>query len=332
MRSDVAFPPYELVDRGALRAAEVKARRLERLYHLTQEHAWDGPAVLRGLLDRHGAPAKDATPEERESLLQLLTILLWGELAAWNISADLALAIDDVDAKMAATGQAFDEARHFTVLREYVLALAAECERRGERSGPLPPLGGLARKLLRDVMVAPTLAKKLVGMQLLFETNAVVIFRRLADVKVCPVLTDLLPYFERDESRHVGLGVIYLPRLVQTMSRAEAASTAAFQTRCIALLAAGGMTFRPHFARLGMNQRQMAERVTGMQHDIVQQMIEAHGRAIGRAVLSPRGTPVGQRVLDFIHPPNGLDAAPAWHRALHGGLVRVSRAVDRALA
>ena len=37
---------------------------------------------------------------------------------------------------------------------------------------------------------------------------------RVAIAQVEPVLSDLMPYFERDEARHVGLGVLYLPKLL----------------------------------------------------------------------------------------------------------------------
>jgi hypothetical protein len=323
-RARRAWPPYELVDRDAIRAAEAKSRRLERLYHLTQEHAWDGRAVLGSLVDKHGPPGRDMDPGVREALKHTLAVLLWGELAAWTISADLALAIDDMDAKMAATGQVFDEARHFYVLRDYLVML---CD-----GDAVPPLGGLARKLLRDVIETQSLAKKLVGMQLLFETNAVVIFKRLSEAGVCPVLTELLPYFERDESRHVGLGVIYLPRLIARMSRTEAASVAAFQGRCLALLIAGGFTLRAHFDRLGLEGRLMATRVTTMQDDIVRQMVEAHGMGVVRAVLNPRGSSFGLRVLDFIHPEGGVAKVSRLHRTMHGAVMRTAKAIDRALA
>ncbi len=323
-----SFPPYELVDVNAVTAAQEKTRRLERLYHLTQTHAWDGKATLDALVAQHGAPGRGMALETREALLAVLSVLLWGELAAWSISADLALEIEDVDAKMAATGQVFDEARHFTVMRDYVLMLAA-----GDGDPiPMPRLGGMARKLLLDVLEAPTLAKKLLGMQLLFETNAVVIFRRLAETRICPILAELLPYFERDESRHVGLGVLYLPRLIERMTRSEARSTASFQGRCLAMLIAGGFVLRPHFERLGLDQRLMATRVTEMQDDVMRQMVAAHGRGIARAVLNPRGSFIGPRILDFIHPPEGLDARPALHRAVYRGLSRAVSVMDRALS
>lgn len=318
--SQKSFPPYEMIEDHAIADATKKTRRLERLYDLTRERSWDGKAVLAELIEKHGPPAKDLDPERRAALKRTLTVLLWGELAAWNISADLALAIEDTDAKMAATAQVFDEARHFTVLRDYVKLL-----------GEPEPIGALPRQLLRKVLAAPTLATKLIGMQLLFETNAVVIFRTLAERELCPVLSELLPYFERDESRHVGLGVMYVPTLVERMSAAEARRTARFQVECILLLMGSGFTFRADFERLELNPRQMADRVTRMQDDVFRQMVEQHGRGVARAVLTPRGG-IGPKVLDFIHPERGLANASALHQRVHGGITRSLVALDRALA
>jgi hypothetical protein len=315
-----SFPPYQLLERSSIDDASHKTRRLERLYHMTQEYSWDGRAVLGALIDRHGRPGASMPEETRRSLSRVLGVLLWGELAAWNISADLALEIEDLDAKLAATAQVFDEARHFYVMRDYVLAL-----------GPLEAIGGLPRRLLTKVVNAPTLATKLVGMQLLFETNAVVIFRRIAESGVCPILSELLPYFERDESRHVGLGVLYIPRLIEKMSRAEARTTARFQLECILLLMGGGFTLREDFERLGLEPRLMATRVTAMQDDIVRQMAEHHGRGVLRAVLSPRSG-FGPRILDFIHPPGGMEQVSALHQRLHRGVTRTLIALDRRLS
>jgi hypothetical protein len=314
------FPPMDLLVQAGTDAAEKKTRRLDRLYHLTQTHAWDGKATLAALIDKHGPPGKGMPEEIRAPLSRLLTVLMWGELAAWNISADLALGIDDVDAKMAATGQVFDEARHFTVLRDYVMAL-----------GPTPELGALPRALLRKVLDAPTLAKKLVGMQLLFETNAVVIFRGIAESNVCPILTEILPYFERDESRHVGLGVMFFPKMAEQMSKSEAKSTLRFQTQCVLLLMASGFTFRSDFRKLGLDPRAMATRVTRMQDDVVGDMVTHHGEGIARVVLNPRRG-FGPKILDWIHPPDGIENASPTHQTVHRGVTRALTAIDRALS
>jgi len=330
MSAPQAWPPYELVDASAVAAAQEKSRRLERLYHLTQERSWDGRAVLGALVDQHGPPGRGMRPEVRAALIEVLSVLLWGELAAWSISADLALGIDEMDAKMAATAQVFDEARHFYVMRDYLMMLAGT-EGGGERL-EVPRLGGFARKLMLEVLGTPSLARKLVGMQLLFETNAVVMFKRIADSGVCPVLAELLPYFERDESRHVGLGVLYLPRLIARMSRAEAAGVVLFQARAIAMLIGGGVVLKSPFEVLGLDPRLMSMRVVAMQDDIVRQMVAAHGRGVVRGILNPSSGPIGPAIIDFVHPDGGLDRATATHRALHAGVTRACVAVDRALA
>ena len=83
------FPPYELLDGWELRAAD-KTHRLERLYHQTQARSWDPRAMLDELEKRHGGI--HVPEDKREALGHVFTVILWGELAAWNIAADLARA------------------------------------------------------------------------------------------------------------------------------------------------------------------------------------------------------------------------------------------------
>ena len=115
------WPPYEMMESALVDKAQARLDKLERLYHVGQNNIWDGREVLDALIQKHGPPR--LPPDKKESALKVLSILLWGELAAWAISADLAERIDDVEAKMAATSQAHDEARHFYVLRDYLRAL-----------------------------------------------------------------------------------------------------------------------------------------------------------------------------------------------------------------
>jgi hypothetical protein len=299
------WPPYHLVEENISARASAKLDKLERLYHIGQENAWDGREVLAELIARHGPPRlPDA---RREPALKLLSILLWGELAAWAISADLAERIDDVEAKMAATSQAHDEARHFYVLRDYLRALGS----------PVPRLGGLGRRLLTNILETDSLVHKLIGMQLLTESNALGIFRGLCEAEVEPVLVELLPYYERDEARHVGLGVMYLPRLLSRMTAPEAARAAAFQVSCIWYLVTAGFTLRDDLVALGIDARRVATYTTRLQDQILHDMLAARDtvgprqRAVRGLVNPTRG--VGPRLLDFIHPPRDA-ALPGWHK------------------
>src|SRR5207247_601111 len=162
-----------------------KYTRLERLYHVGQKNNWDGHAVLKGLLEKHGGIRLPA--EKKAAIAKIFSVILWGELAAWNVSADIAEALEDTEAKMAASGQVFDEARHFYTMRDYLLELGIE----------IPPLDGYTRAILIDVLETTSLTEKLIGMQLLVENIAVNLFRAVAKGRVEPVLSDLMPYFEQ---------------------------------------------------------------------------------------------------------------------------------------
>jgi hypothetical protein len=318
------WPPYEIVEESIADRAQSRLDKLERLYHVGQNNIWDGKQVLEALIKKHGQPR--LPDDKKESALKILSVLLWGELAAWAISADLAERIDDVEAKMAATSQAHDEARHFYVLRDYLRAV-------GE---PVPRLGGIGRRLLISILETPSLVNKLIGMQLMVEANALSIFRGLAESRIEPVLTELLPYYERDEARHVGLGVMYLPRLLSRLSRLETLSVVTFQMRALGMIISAGLPMHEHFRKLGINARAMGERTVKLQDEVMRDMREAAPagtgrRAAVRGLMNPsRG--LGPRVLDFIHPPRGLANASPWHQRALRVCTRGCRAVDRALA
>jgi rubrerythrin len=317
------WPPYEMMESDLVDRAQSRLDKLERLYHVGQNNIWDGREVLDGLIAKHGRPKLPA--DKKESALKVLSILLWGELAAWAISADLAERIDDVEAKMAATSQAHDEARHFYVLRDYLRAL-------GE---PVPHLGGIGRRLLLSILDTPSLVHKLIGMQLLTESNALAIFRGLVESRIEPVLADLLPYYEKDEARHVGLGVMYLPRLLRRLSPFETAGVVAFQLRSIAMLMSAGINMHDHFRNLGIDPRRMAEYTIKLQDDVTREMLADAPSGNGRrrrdsvrGLLNP-GQGYGPKILDFIHP---RTPASAWQRTALKAWKRAAAAVDRALA
>src|SRR5690349_3867224 len=244
-RASDQFPPYDYGDPGIVGLAEARTSTLARIYHKGHEQAWDGRAVLDELVAKHGGIH---FPEDKKAAFgQIASVLLWGELAAWSISADLALKLEDTPAKMAASSQVFDEARHFYVLRDYLW-----------RAGiPVQKLGGWSRRLLVELLETDNLLYKVVGMQLMVESTAVVMFRSLAEAKLEPVLTELLYYFERDEARHVGLGVLTLPDVLEGLSDRDALALWWFQTKMQLEMIAGGMTINPAFVELGIDPAQM---------------------------------------------------------------------------
>jgi hypothetical protein len=313
------FPPYELLDERPpaelderVRKAEDKTRKLTRLYHQTQAHAWNPNEVLDGLVARHGGIR---VPEDKkEPLGRLFAVLLWGELAAWNVAADLARWLPDIDARMAATGQVFDEARHFTVLRDYL--------RRG--GVPMAPLNPFGRRLLNRILDTPSLLAKLYGMQMLVETLALGIFKGLKESNVEPVLTDLLEYVERDEARHVGLGVLYVPKLFGRASTAERARTWAMQTEFFLLTVAGGQRLDPDLCALGIDHRGLAQSLYRINEHIAKQMRDDHDPSDHRRTMPGLTGRQHLALIDFLHPEHGKSLT-SRHRL---GLGAIGAAVD----
>ena len=79
------FPPYRLGSAAYIDEARDKFAKLERLYQMAQSRAWNGKEVLADLLNRHGGI--QVAPDQRGPLARVFSIILWGELAAWIISA-----------------------------------------------------------------------------------------------------------------------------------------------------------------------------------------------------------------------------------------------------
>ena len=321
-RPRTQFPPYELGDAAIVGMAQARTDTVARIYHKGHEQAWDGRTVLDELVAKHGGVIR-FPDDKKEAFAKVASVLLWGELAAWSISADLALKLEDTPAKMAASSQVFDEARHFYVLRDYMW-----------RAGiPIQRLGGWSRQLLVELLETENLLYKVVGMQLLVESTAVVMFRQLAEANIEPVLSELLYYFERDEARHVGLGVLSLPKVLEGLSDREALALWWFQTRMQLQMIAGGMTINPAFVALGIDPAEMNLRGFRYHNEILRRMKRTRpdqgvdARSIkGLFKISRAGQDRFQELFFPTKPQTG------WQRALLGTLVKISERTDRWLA
>jgi hypothetical protein len=233
--------------RGSLEAEREarRARRLESIYHVGQSRVWDGRKVLAELLERHGPP--QIAERERLALSRIFSIIMWGELAAWKISAQLADALVPLEAKLAASSQVHDEARHFYVMHDYLRALGHDP----------PPLDFWSRRVVELTLRTEDLAKKLLGMQLTIETIALTLFQHVRELRVEPVLAELLPYYERDEARHVGLGAQLVPELVARMSIPERVSLALFQLDLLASSVFSLKAMEPDLVAIGVDPREI---------------------------------------------------------------------------
>lgn len=257
--------PYGMFKEGDHHMAARHAKVLERIYHKGHAQAWDGQEVLGSLIETHGPPKLD--PKSKEAIGRIFAVILWGELAAWRISAELAEAIEPLEPKLAATSQAFDEARHFYVMYDYLTALDALPDR----------LHWGAERLLEAVMSADNLAKKLLGMQLMVEPIALTLFHLVKGLKLEPVLTALLPYYERDESRHVALGVRYLPVLLKTMPAHKRAALWVWQMRLMTYEMWTAVGLIRDLETLGLDPRDMLRVGKGKQMKAMEMCFESLG-------------------------------------------------------
>lgn len=318
-RKRVPYGMFQLEDYGL---AAKNAKILERVYHKGQRLSWDGKEVLSTLIAEHGLP--DLGPEKKAALGRVFAVIMWGELAAWRISAELADEIVPLEPKMAATSQAFDEARHFYVMHDYLTALDALPDK----------LDWGAQNLLEQVMNADHLAKKLLGMQLMVEPIALTLFHIVKKLEIEPVLTALLPYYERDEARHVALGIQYLPAMLTQMSVRERLDLWNFQVQLIAYEVFSARTIQRDLLTLGVDPLDMIAVGKGKQMAAFKQVFESiEDTKVGSALTFAMDryadvmTEVALVPIEVNNTP-GKRIRRVWQTLVGGGLIEATGSLE----
>lgn len=233
---------------------------LEQLYHKGQDNIWDGKEVLSDLVKQHGTP--NLSDEQREAIGSIFSIILWGELAAWNVSSKLSLEIESVDAKLAATSQSHDEARHFYVMRDYLELIGVK---------PKPP-PKRTKRTLSFISGSNSLEKRLIGMQLMIEPIAITIFKLVRETNIDPVLCNLLKLYEKDEARHIALGVKYLPGLIKNMSSTKIIGLFLWQMRLMIHEVSSLRDFKKSFSVIGVDPDRVYSMAERKQMEAARQM------------------------------------------------------------
>lgn len=288
-----SWPNEALLLSEPLALAEERTSRLRRIYSNCLRDAWDGPTLFRETMQRHGGIQLD--PEKRVHLAYPISMLMWGELAAWIVSAELAERLDDPDARLAASSQVFDEARHFYTLRDYLAALHV----------PAPKLDTYFAIGARKLLMTKDLDLKLFAMQILAEGTAQAIFRFLADAKIEPVLTDLLSYIEKDEARHVGLGVLHLPERLARRTPKQCRALAS-QVGCIGdLFGATQIRYIEHYRAIGAEPRELFRAADKMLHELSHKLGNVPGSDEPYFRTTDPTHPNYERNLSFVLPKAG---------------------------
>jgi hypothetical protein len=247
---------------------------LEKVYHKGQEKIWDGRKTLDDLLEKY--PNLDIDNMQATALKNILAIILWGEYVAWNVSSEMSAKFVEQGPKMAAVSQAHDEARHFYVMKDYL----------EKRLNYKPEtLFKAALRVLEEVSNTNCMAKKLLGLQLMIEPVAITIFRFVRKSNIDPVLSELLEYYEKDEARHIALGVKYLPSLIKKMSFLKKVSFVMWQIRLILFEIKGLKCIEKDLEALGINPREVFEFAENKQISCLKEVSSQMG--IGERIWKP---------------------------------------------
>ena len=154
---------------------------------------------------------KDKVGFINESTRWMLSSILHGEQGALSLSASLCHILRDPGAQEYAANQTREEARHVAAFSKYVQA----------RWGKPLPVGPTLGGLLTDLVNAPEVYKKIVGMQMLVEGLAMGAFATMYNKARDPLLVKLMQLVMTDEAFHHKFGKIWADRTIPHLSETE---------------------------------------------------------------------------------------------------------------
>jgi len=137
--------------------------------------------------------------------------ILHGEQGALNLSASLCHVLYDQGAQEYAANQTREEARHVTAFARYIKA----------RWGRPGECGAALKRLLMEIIEAPEVYKKIIGMQMLVEGLAMGAFASGYRNNRDPLAKRLFQLVMTDEAFHHKFGKIWADRTVPQLTEAE---------------------------------------------------------------------------------------------------------------
>ena len=213
--------------------------------------AADDPLVAHGWAAYGKTPTFQALPEPvkahatRRAVGRMLNILQVGESVAQNVCAKLVLTLREEDYRNHAAAQAMDEARHHLAYRRFLDAMNEEVEDIDAGT-----------EMMFDALLAMDDPLELIATEQFFlESFAMTIFDGLRQDATHPLLRRILELITRDESRHMGFGVLYV---AEWMRRQPLDRRIAFARRWLGQIL-GALTDMPGPIMLGRLVRRLRE-------------------------------------------------------------------------
>jgi hypothetical protein len=157
-----------------------------------------------------------------KSLLRSFSSILHGEQGALNLSASLCHVLYDQGAQEYAANQTREEARHVTAFARYIKV----------RWGRPVACSAVLKDLLTEIISAPEVYKKIIGMQMLVEGLAMGAFATFFQELRDPLGRKLMQLVMTDEAFHHKFGKIWADRTVPKLSVEEHAIVEDWAAHC----------------------------------------------------------------------------------------------------
>jgi hypothetical protein len=213
-----------------------RSTAFDKIISATHDHFWDPldkkyidfdepfdleneammPEELQPILRLPYVAATLTDPKERIAFINHMQLwnfssILHGEQGALNLSASLCHVLLDQGAQEYAANQTREEARHVTAFAKYIKA----------RWGRPVECGTALKSLLVEIIEAPEVYKKIIGMQMLVEGLAMGAFANGYKHNRDPLAKKLFQLVMTDEAFHHKFGKIWADRTIPQLSEAE---------------------------------------------------------------------------------------------------------------
>jgi rubrerythrin len=192
--------------------------KLVSLYEKAKRDFWNESTEIEWERDIELDSAK------KRALAQVLSITYYGERAALALSGQLVASVEDEEARQALACQVIEEAKHVAAFQRLLRKLDR-----------IYPPSFFARRLLTDLLKTEGVVFKMVGMHLFVENLALHSFKTLEEHVEDPLVRQVVEFVARDERKHVALGVMYVPPLLERLSVTDALRLQAKQVKWLGL-------------------------------------------------------------------------------------------------
>ena len=331
-------------DSQYLASYEVQAPDMRRLYENAKRDQWNASKDVdwdqevdpeKGVLNPHLVDIYGTkywhklSPKQQVEMNELFSAwrisqLMHGEQGAVLVCSQIVDSVDSMDSKFFMATQVMDEARHTEVLSRYM----------DKRIPRLYPQNETTRQLFDTILTEKRWFIKTIALQLVAETFAVALFRLFGESSPDPLFRQVCKNILRDESRHMGFGMLSLPDVVADLEAHELRELEDFTVQALAWTLRGGFP-KEAYEDMGFSRHEIdeirkvrAEAAAGDQvlfrkmfrKDMHQQVVNNLVR-VGLLTdrVAPRLTDFGIKLEDHLEKARGVTARDAVEDALTAG-------------